>query len=322
MATPTRAAGEAPATADTTEYPALYLAAEEASRRGRRNLSWLAAGDIFFSLVAALLALLAGLIPAASGATRPTPIDIVLAATAVPFVVSVTLKLFSLAGGFEADWYTGRAVAEAVKSMTWRYQMGAAPYHGTHADATFAGDITRMLHRSNLRQAVNTLTNLPLQITDQMRSSRAQEAGARLDRYVRERLMNQAAWYQARSLENRRNANTWFWLSVVLQLAAVATAIIALALGADANRGSDLLRVMAIFATISLAGTAWNERSRFAQLADSYATTLQELLLAASLARTTDENDSLEQAVKEGEDAILREHRVWLARRVSLVEAD
>lgn len=53
---PQKKVGDGPAPVDTTEYPALYLAAAEASRRGRRNLALLSAGDILFSLLAALVA--------------------------------------------------------------------------------------------------------------------------------------------------------------------------------------------------------------------------------------------------------------------------
>jgi len=308
-------------TEDTTNYPALYVAAAATSRRARRNLTWLSAGDITFSLLATLLALSAGLLPQSSSPARPTPIDIILAATAIPFVVSITLRLFAMASGFDRDWYAGRAVAETVKSMTWRYQMATKPYHGNGADKQFADDIGAVLRQSNVRQVVNDLSRLPLQITDQMRASRGQEVAARTDRYMNERLLNQAAWYQQRSQSNRRTANTWFWLSIVFQIGAVTTAIVALVLGADANRGSDLLRLMGIFATFSLAGTAWSERRRYGELADTYSVTLQELLLAASVAQgETGELATLERAVDDGENAILREHRVWLARRATFVE--
>jgi conflict system pore-forming effector with SLATT domain len=302
-------------TLDRSAYPALFLAAEEAAGRGQRNMKLLSAADIGFSLLATVIAIFATLQPIPPGGGRPTPIDIVLAATAIPFMVSVLLKLIGMASGFETDWQRGRAVAEQVKTMSWRYMMVVAPYKGARADTGFADDIGALLYGPDVREAVTRLPDLPLQITPAMRQSRTLDTAARRERYMNERLLNQVDWYQQRGLANRRAASLWFWGSVALQLGAVAVAVIALAVGANEHNGSDLLKLMALLATVSLAGTAWTERSRYDELAKSYSLTLQELLIVASLADRAESDEAFEAVVDEGEDAIMREHKLWLARR-------
>jgi hypothetical protein len=45
-------------------------------------------------------------------------------------------KLANRLQRFDEHWFDGRAVAETVKSATWRYIMGVRPYDapGTHPD--------------------------------------------------------------------------------------------------------------------------------------------------------------------------------------------
>lgn len=258
---------------------------------------------------------MATLAPLPANAGRPTAIDIVLAATAVPFLISVVLRLVSLASGFETDWYKGRAVAETVKSMSWLYMMRAGPYRGSRADTEFAKDMKDLLRRADVRDAVGRLPELPLQITEYMRGSRSLATDERRDKYLRQRLLDQAGWYQRGSLANRGTANLWFWASVALQLAAVTVGVLALAVGADVHGGSDLLKLMALLATLSLAGTAWTERNRYGELANAYAITHHELLLVASVAQQADTDDALAEVVRDAERSMTREHSLWIARR-------
>src|SRR4029079_18442099 len=128
------------------------------------------------------------------------------------------LKLIGMASGFETDRHRGPAIAEQVKTMSWRYMMDVAPYKGARADTAFADDIGGLLYGPDVREAVTRMPNLPLQITPAMRDSRALDTAARRERYLNERLLNQVDWYQQRSLSNRRAAGIWFWGSVALQL--------------------------------------------------------------------------------------------------------
>jgi hypothetical protein len=55
---------------------------------------------------------------------------------AVLLVAALIAKLANRLQRFDEHWFDGRAVAETVKSATWRYIMGVRPYDapGTHPD--------------------------------------------------------------------------------------------------------------------------------------------------------------------------------------------
>lgn len=311
--------GEDPRAVPEAElYPALYLTVAETSRRGQRNLKRLAAIDIGSSLAAASIALLATLPPGerllaqlAGNSGRPTAIDIVVAAAAIPFLIAVVVKLISMASGFVADWYRGRAVAETVKGMAWRYMMRADPYDGDDGDERFRGNLTRVLRQADVRQTLDRLPDRPVQVTHQMRAVRGAGTAVRRDIYVARRVRAQVDWYRDRSRANRRLADLWFWGSLGLQLTAAGSAVVALIVP---NLGDQTLKVVALLATVALAGTAWAEINRFAELARSYALTLHELLIAAETVESAQTESGLQSAVGAVEAAIAREHSMWIVR--------
>jgi len=47
---------------------------------------------------------------------------------AVLFFISLALSVYVKSAKLECTWYDGRAVAESVKSLSWRYMMGADPF--------------------------------------------------------------------------------------------------------------------------------------------------------------------------------------------------
>lgn len=55
-------------------------------------------------------------------------IDFASFAVAVAFLVTLLIELWLLAGKPERNWYDGRALAESIKTLTWKYAVGAQPY--------------------------------------------------------------------------------------------------------------------------------------------------------------------------------------------------
>jgi hypothetical protein len=97
---------------------------------------------------------------------------------------------------------------------------------------------------------------------------------------------------------------------VFLQVAAAVLAVVALAGGGD-----SLLRVIAVLASVALAVTAWSQLNRYDELARSYGTAFHELSLIAAQPGDDHDQASLDELVRGGEDAIGREHRLWVAKR-------
>ena len=294
------------------DYPALYVAASDASKSGQTTIKVLSILEIGLTLLGLVIATVAKQVAGASGNGW------VIAGSALPLLLAPILKLLASSSGFERDWFNGRSVAETVKSLSWRYMMRSEPYQVVDADQAFTSDLATILRRRpDIRQALNSLPNHPAQITPVMRSVRQLDIAGRRDVYATRRLDDQANWYRRKSASSRRWATIWFWTSVAFQLVAAGAAITALVMPGN----SELpLTLVSILASASLAGTAWTQLSRYDEMAKSYAVALQEVLLVASLARDFQTDDELNKFVDAGELAISRENSLWVARRLESAE--
>src|ERR1035438_4959533 len=102
------------------DYPALYLAADNASRLAQKRHLRFTAIILSALVLSAALGTFSGifhsiskLLAVASGA-----------GAAISFIVTSVRKAMRP----DRLWYSGRAVAESAKSLAWRYMTGADPY--------------------------------------------------------------------------------------------------------------------------------------------------------------------------------------------------
>ena len=79
----------------------------------------------------------------------------------------------------------------------------------------------------------------------------------------------------------------------------------------------DFLAVTGQAAMVSLAGSAvaWVQGRRFSDLAQSYAIASQDIAAALSLLQGIDSEQRFSSFVGDAENAISREHTLWVARR-------
>jgi hypothetical protein len=295
----------------TGDYPALYVAASGAAKHGQTVHRRLSLADIGLTTVGLAVILAAAWLQPLVGLPAALLTNLTIVVSALSFLVALLLKFIARASAFDSDWYNGRALAETVKGLAWRYMMRTPPYEAADADRRFSVDLAQLLRRApGFRQATDRLPARPQQISTLMRDVRRLPIAGRRTYYLTARLLDQADWYQARSVASNRAGTRWFWLSVLLQVAAAALALAALAGGGDA-----LLRVIAVLASVALAFSAWSQLNRYDELARSYATAFQELSLTAAAAGDDGGRASLDELVRDGEEAIGREHRMWVAKR-------
>ena len=295
----------------SADYPALYVAASEAAKRGQRTYRLLALGEILLTSLGLAVALVVTTVLGGDQLNRV----IGGGAAALAFLTALVLKLINRSSGFDADWYGGRALAETVKSLTWRYMMRVSPYADQDPDRRFRVDLATLLRRrAGFRQAVDRLPARPQQISPLMRKVRASSLGARRDYYVAQRVFDQADWYRRRGARSSRWSGRWFWLSIAAQLVGAALALATFAILAMGWQ-DDVLRLVALAGAIALAMTAWSQLNRYDELSRSYAVALQELLLIAAVGDGVQTQTELEELVADAEEAIGREHRLWIAKR-------
>lgn len=296
----------APGSATGSALPALFDAADAASRAGQRRYKRLVAGELALLVAAAVVAAAQGVLPDAALDVRW---DRALAA-ALLFVAFVA-RVVNRISGADGAWFDGRAVAETVKSAAWRYAMRAAPYAGDDAaaDAAFF-EVVRETLAARAGLAAHLYKTPPgrSQITGWMRTLRAAPLADRKAAVLGERVDDQIAWYAAKAEANGRAAGRWFWLGLGFEIAAVLVAIALVV----ATAAPD---VVGLLATLAVAVTAWNQIGRHDELAKSYALAANELALLRTRVEAATDEAAFARAVDDVEIAVSREHTMWMARR-------
>jgi hypothetical protein len=204
--------------------------------------------------------------------------------------------------------------------------MRVSPYQADDADDQFAAELGGLMRRaSDIRQAVDRVGPRPQAISASMRAVRAMDLAGRRELYARRRLLEQATWYANRSVRHQRWAGRWFWLSIIFQLLAATSAFLAVHLAAHSSGTPNLsdlfLRAMSACAAVAIAIAAWTQLNRDEELDRAYGLAFQELTLIAGAAERATSEAGLETVVRDGEEAISRENRAWMAKRAERYES-
>jgi hypothetical protein len=290
------------------DYPAVFLASDRASAEAQRK---------YLTVTRATLVLLVG--GAGFAAASPViSIDYMKPAFAVTsaalLAASLLLTLYLKAQKPEQLWYGGRAVAESAKSMSWRYMTGAAPYlvdlPATDADQKFVAALESIVkERKQLAFGFGGEFSKQPQISDRMRAVRAGTLAERKQEYLTERICDQRVWYGDQAKGNRSAENRYFGLVFASQLAALIAAV-ALVGWPESN-----LRLTGFFASLASTLIAWLQLKQHKELAQSYSVAELELGFIEEKAQHISSEQEFSDFVSDAENAISREHTLWIARR-------
>jgi len=223
----------------------------------------------------------------------------------------IFLAAFVLRAYFRVEdaWYLGRAGAESVRTLAWRFAVGGVPFPPGQADDAasrmFLDRVAAVLHQLGGIVLAPTGSD-DRELTAGMRTVRAAPFAARRVVYVRDRIGHQIGWYTSKARDHDRAARLWFVVSVAASLAGVGVAV-ARTFGGFSQ---DWLGVCSAVAT---AAVAWNQLNQHRTLVAAYRLTARELAIVRDRAEHVDEADWA-AFVADAEDAVSREHTMWLAR--------
>lgn len=257
------------------------------------------------------LARLGGSVLAACGSVLSISaghLDVAALIILVGFAVALGAEVASWVHRPEAAWYEGRALAESAKTLAWRYAVCADPFTAD-LPARRAGELLRSRFRE---VSEDTAAHIVVDAdeattTPAMERLRQKPFETRRATYIEGRTLDQQRWYAKKARLNRRLSTCW---RIALVLAGVAALIVA-ALRVFGGWNIDLAGLMA--ATIA-AGAAWVAVKQFAPLASAYTVAARELAFQADRLRNVVEEDWA-TTVADAEEAISREHTLWLASR-------
>jgi hypothetical protein len=215
----------------------------------------------------------------------------------------------------QARWYEGRAAAESVKTLAWKYVVRARPFAGegdsVPADSAYETQMGEVFQA--FRDSPVIPTGIRPAITDEMRKLRRAPLAVRRDLYLQERVRAQRTWYLSRAEQCENETAKW-------QLLAVAAIIV--------GGGFALLQifdvipwhVLGLFTTMAASVTAWTQLKQFGPLASAYRLAGTELdMIEVQLSRLdmarSDAEEVWSRLARDAEDAVSREHTIWRARR-------
>ena len=289
-----------------SDYPALFLDANAASAKAKGSYLNLTKGTLVLLVLGAALAATSAAVDARRSALAVT--------SALVLGLSAFFTIFLKATRPEHYWYAARAVAESVKSMTWRYVMGAEPYFidlpTADAERKFLLGLSSIAkERKELAPVLGgRFVDIP-QISEMMRKIRSSSLEERVSIYLSERIKNQRKWYGQQTSYNRSAENRYFVFILVFQFLALAAAILLV------SHPESRVKLTGLFTSLAGALIAWLQLNQHKELAQSYCVTSLDLGLVQEQAQYIKNDRDLSDFVGDAENAISREHTLWIARR-------
>jgi hypothetical protein len=282
------------------EYPALYDSANRGSVKAQKKflhtikLEYLL---LFFVSIASATRGLSGL--------SPFMITLLLVMLAGLFVFKIVNKL-------DQDWYRCRALAESVKTSTWRFSMRAHPFEDTDSidipKANFRNLLKDIL-QANRHIAANLETTASEQVTSSMIDIRKLSLEERMAYYVKNRIDNQRIWYSKKSTANKNALSFWIMTTIALYL------IAAIALNAEQLGLPSATLAFDPMIVLVTSALGWLQMKRHGELMASYNLTAHEIGIIKGNSEAVKTKEELSYFINEAELAFSREHTQWVARR-------
>lgn len=286
-----------------SDLSAIYKSADELAGRGQRRTKLLVRVELWSLIIAAA----AGVVPSDS---FNLPVNVFAIAAALAFLVALVSTAFRSLRKPEEDWYVGRAAAESVRTLGWRYALRGDPFPESLGEVEAGKQLLKRLKEILDELGQNALPTAPVEATDitaEMKALRAADLETRKDAYKHDRISDQLAWYNRRAGDHEQMAKLWF----IVTAGASALGLIAAVFKAANVFEPDLLGV---FGAVASAAIAWNQLNQHRNQVSAYTVTAHELRLIRDEIDLVDET-LWPSSVSDWEDAISREHTLWLARR-------
>ena len=288
------------------DFPGLYQASDTASLQAQNNYKNIIAYDLVSMIVASALAIY--------NYQDTGPKLWIYVISGVLLLVSFTLTLVIRTKKFEDIWYQGRALAESCKTLTWRFITCAESFEvDLEKDIVKEKFISRLKEFSNefkeLNETLNAKTiGLPV-ITDKMWKIRNLNTLERKDYYIKNRINDQKNWYANKAEFNKKKYSNWFMVIIVSQFISILS-IAFLIKFPESN-----WNLVGLFTTISASALSWFQLKRHQELKQAYTTAAQELNFIQASFGNVNSDVELAEFVLDSENAISREHTLWLAQK-------
>lgn len=290
-------------TVNDKDLPGLYQSADNSSIKEQQKYFYGIGWYLVLLIVAALFAYFSD--------GKPNPIFKIMAT--ILFLGTLFIMIWLRVSRPDDIWYNGRAVAESVKTRSWRWMMRAEPYIDCEnveiMRKHFVNDLKAILRQNeSLIGKLGIDASIEDPITVKMLVVRKLNLIERFELYRKERITNQALWYTKKSKYNKKRASIWFWTTVVFH----AIAIVLLLINIYQVELKLPIEVIAVAASSVL---TWLQAKKHNELSSSYSLAAHEIVLIKSETTIIENEQVFSEYIINCENAFSREHTQWVARK-------
>ena len=286
------------------DYPSLFKVADKYSIEGqKRYLQWIRF-DLLLLVLAAIISIF--------NFDNVEYQRIVYILVALFFFLGLLVNIFIKISKFEDDWYIGRAIAESIKSLTWKYIIRGEPFGSQlsqiDVDKKFENILSQIFETNGKFLKDVFEEDNRKNISEEMKEIRASDFENRKQVYFEHRVKNQFSWYKNKALYNKKQTSLLFWLIIFLQGVALLYSLYLI-------RSPQAANLFPIVTTVAACLISWLQIKQHQELSQSYAVTANEIAIILNQADSINTDDNLAAFVIDSENAFSREHTLWMARR-------
>ena len=291
---------------ETKHFPGLYQASDKASLSAQSAYKNIIAFDLVTMIIASALAVY--------NYQSTDPNLAIYVISGFFLLTALVLTIIVKTKKYEDVWYQGRALAESCKTLTWRFMICSESFEKEkNLEDVKIAFVKRLKELGSefkdLNSILNAKTLTQSNISQQMLNIRHLTMQERKEYYIQNRIEDQKNWYATKAEFNKDKYNLWFIIILIAQAIALICAIYLIT-----NPNSNW-NFIGLFTTISACGLSWLQLKQHQELKQAYTTAAQELNFILDDASNVDSEDKLSKFVLDSENAISREHTLWLAQK-------
>ena len=290
---------------EDNDLPGFWRCADNASIKAQKTVLLLVKLRFFGLIFAALLGVIASV-------TSWKFISILIS---VCFLMVLLVEALEILLQPNQNWYSGRALAESAKTLAWRFAVCGAP---------FDKDLSLSEAKELLRERIDEVSkeasdkiiidsDHPI-VTEAMVKLRQSSFEERKKAYISQRLENQYVWYANKAKWNQKRATYW---KIIL----ITGEFLATGIAGSQYIGLIPINIAGLLSTIVGCASTWIAVKQFSNLASAYSITASELAILKSKVEDITDPDKWAIEVDDAEEAISREHTLWLASRIGRIPA-
>lgn len=288
------------------DFPALYRASDKASTSAQQSYKRIIAVDLCMMIIAASLAIYN------YQKNEPKLLAYVISATSL--LTSLILTIVMKSKKYEDTWYQGRALAESCKTLTWRFVTCSESFESSVdlelAKTRFVDRLKELaLEFKELNQYLDAKILSLSNITQRMIDIRSMNTETRKSIYLKYRIEEQRDWYANKAEYNKKGYNKWFTIIIFSQAIALLFSIYLI------KNPESSVNIVGLFTTVSACALSWLQIKQHQELKQAYTTAAQELNFILEFSSKVDNEIRLSEFVLDSENAISREHTLWLAQK-------